>query len=210
MNFTSFSAKIKVLETAKLGGQPSQFKLVPELRTKFSEEKIKKSNPRDAAVVALFFPDKNNKTRFLLTERASYNGTHSAQISFAGGKSEAPETLVETAKRETFEEVGVLQKDIRIIRQLSTTYIPPSNFLVTPFLGVVHSTPAFVANYEVESIIEVLATDLLDQNNLSSVELETSYMKKIEVPCFKLNGYIVWGATAMILSEIKDLLQEVI
>lgn len=207
MNFTDFSAKIDQYSTAKLGGRESQFKLVPELRVKISDEKIKNSNPRKAAVMALFYPDKQNNTRFLLTQRASYNGTHSAQISFAGGKSEENETAEQTAKRETFEEVGV--NNIKVVRELSETYIPPSNFLVTPFLGIVNNQPLFAPNEEVEEIIEVLVSDLLSDDNLSSVELETSYMKKIEVPCFKLNNHIVWGATAMILSEIKDLLLEI-
>lgn len=207
MNFTDFSAKIDQYSTAKLGGRESQFKLVPELRVKISDEKIKTRNPRKAAVMALFYPDKQNNTRFLLTQRASYNGTHSAQISFAGGKSEENETAEQTAKRETFEEVGV--DNIKVVRKLSETYIPPSNFLVTPFLGIVNNQPLFTPNEEVEEIIEVLVSDLLSDNNLSSVELETSYMKKIEVPCFKLNNHIVWGATAMILSEIKDLLLKI-
>lgn len=209
MHFANFNTKIPLLKTAKLGGQPSQFKLVPKLRTKFSEEKIKQSNPREAGVLALFYPDENKQTRFLLTQRASYNGTHSAQISFVGGKKEKNETLEETAKRETFEEVGISLKNIQIIRELSQTYIPPSNFLVTPFLGYTKEKPIFKPNEEVKEIIEVNVLDLLNKKNLSSVVMKTSYMKQIKVPCFKLNGHIVWGATAMMLSEIKDLLNDV-
>ena len=65
--------------------------------------------------------------------------------------------------------------------------------------------PVFKPNYEVANIIEVLISDLFNDRNLTSVNMETSYMKKIKVPCFKLNNYVVWGATAMMLSEIKDL-----
>lgn len=209
MNFTEFTDKINLYKTAKLGGQSSQFKLVPELRIKISEEQILKSNPRKAAILALFYPDSNNNTRFLLTKRASYKGTHSAQISFPGGKKEDNETLKQTAIRETFEEIGVIKDDIKIIRQLSETYIPPSNFMVSPFLGFVNYLPEFKKNYEVEALLEVLVNDLVNDDNVSSVELETSYMKRIEVPCFTFENQIVWGATAMILSEIKDLLKEV-
>ena len=62
-------------------------------------------------------------------------------------------------------------------------------------------------NYEVDSEIEVLVSDLLDENNITSVSLSTSYMKKVDVPCFKINNHIVWGATGMMLSEIKELLK---
>ncbi|WP_272149032.1 NUDIX hydrolase [Tenacibaculum aiptasiae] len=209
MVFTDFINQIEELQNKPLGGLTSQFKLAPKLRTQFSQELINSKNPRKAAVLALFYPDDNNQTRFLLTERASYNGTHSAQVSFPGGKVEKNDTnLQETALRETFEEVGIATSSIRVIRQLSDSYIPPSNFLVTPFLGLLSEKPKFTPNNEVANLIEVLTSDLLNDNNLTSKEMETSYMKNIDVPCFKLNDYIVWGATAMMLSEIKDLLKQ--
>jgi len=90
---------------------------------------------------------------------------------------------------------------------LTKTYIPPSNFWVTPFMGILKKTPVFKTNDEVEKLIEVSLVDVLDENSLSSKNLTTSYMVNIDVPCFKLNNYIVWGATAMMLSEIKDLLK---
>ncbi len=207
MIFSDFINQIEELQNKPLGGLPSQFKLAPKLRMQFSQELIQSKNPKQAAVLALFYPDENNQTRFLLTERASYNGTHSAQISFPGGKIEQTDSnLQETALRETFEEVGIDSNDIKVIRQISDSYIPPSNFLVAPFIGVTNKKPNFKPNNEVATIIEVLISDLLNDDNLSSVEMETSYMKNVDVPCFKLNNYIVWGATAMMLSEIKDLL----
>ncbi len=209
MNFNTFTDKIDSFKTKKLGGKKSQFKLVPKLRLRFSDEEIVKNNPKKAGVLALFYPDKNNQTKFLLTERASYKGTHSAQISFPGGKlDELDLNLTETALRENFEEVGIQKEQVTIIRALSQTYIPPSNFLVSPFLGFLNHTPTFTKNYEVETIIEVFLEDLLNNKSLSSIIKNTSYMKNIEVPCFKLNNYNVWGATAMILSEIKDLLKQ--
>ncbi|MFD0993637.1 NUDIX hydrolase [Tenacibaculum geojense] len=209
MNFSEFTAHISTLTNTKLGGRVSQFKLVPELRIKISEEKIKAANPREASVLALFYPDAHKQTRFLLTQRASYNGTHSAQISFPGGKTEPNETLKETALREAEEEIGLRNNNVTIIRSLSPTYIPPSNFMVTPFMGFSETRPKFKPNHEVSELIEVLAEDLINDSNLSSVSMKTSYMDKIDVPCFTFNSHIVWGATAMILSEIKDLLKEV-
>lgn len=208
MIFSDFLSKITVYKTAELGGLTSQFKLVPELRKQYSEQKIKNNNPRKAAVLALLYPDENNQTRFLLTQRASYKGTHSAQVSFPGGKLDTSDiNLKQTALREAFEEVHIQPKDVTIIREITDAYIPPSNFLVTPFIAYSKTRPNFIKNYEVSELIEVLVEDLLDDSTIKYTEMETSYMKKIKVPCFKLNDYIVWGATAMILSEIKDILK---
>lgn len=210
MQFSYFKAQINTLKEEKLGGLTSQFKLVPELRRKFSEEKIRQSNPRQAAILSLFYPDDSGNTNFLLTKRASYNGTHSAQISFPGGKADQSDnSLAETALRELEEEVGVIRSSVEMIRQMSDTYIPPSNFMVTPFIGFATKKPTFIPNEEVAALIEVSIEELLNDTSLSSVITETSYMKEIEVPCFKFQNHIVWGATAMILSEIKDLIKEI-
>ncbi|TXD49380.1 NUDIX hydrolase [Polaribacter sp. IC073] len=208
MKFNQFKNKITSLKSKNLGGLEAQFKLAPELRLRYDADKIIANNPRKAAVLALFYPNEKEETTFILTERASYKGTHSAQISFPGGKNDHIDiNLQETALREAFEEVGVLPKSVQIIRELTDVYIPPSNFLATPFMGFVTEKPVFTANYEVETTIEVLLEDLLNETSLTTVNLTTSYMANIDVPCFKLNGYVVWGATAMMLSEIKELLK---
>ena len=208
MNFNDFKNKITQFKITELGGLDAQFKLAPKIRLNYDADKIVANNPRKAAVLALFYPNKKNETCFLLTQRASYKGIHSAQISFPGGKKDQTDKNLEnTALRETFEEVGVIGSSIEIIRELTDVYIPPSNFLATPFLGFVEQRPNFNLNYEVEQTIEVLVSDLLKEANLTSVKMNTSYMNNVDVPCFKLKGYVVWGATAMMLSEIKELLK---
>ncbi len=208
MDFNQFKKKIAALKASKLGGLEAQFKLAPKLRLNYDANKISANNPRKAAVLSLFYPNDNNQMCFLLTQRASYKGTHSAQISFPGGKiDENDKNLEETALRETFEEVGVTAASVKIIRELTTVYIPPSNFLATPFIGFIEKEPTFVLNHEVATTIVVLVSDLIDDTNISSINVSTSYMNKMAVPCFKLNDYMVWGATAMMLSEIKELLK---
>ena len=208
MDFNYFIKNLQTIKENKLGGLDSQFRLAPKMRIKYSAEKIAASNPKKAAVLALFYPNENNETCFLLTQRASYKGTHSAQISFPGGKIEASDkNLEQTALRETFEEVGVKEEFITIIREITDVYIPPSNFLATPFLAYSKQKPLLNINHEVDHTFDVKLIDLLDDNNISSINITTSYANKIDVPCFKLNDYIVWGATAMILNEIKELLK---
>ena len=207
MNFKDFTNKIDSFKLVKLGGLDAQFKMAPKLRLKYDQDKILANNPRKAAVLALFYPNKDKETCFLLTKRASYKGTHSAQISFPGGKIEKSDlSLKNTALRETEEEIGVLSSTVNIIRELTDVYIPPSNFLATPFIGYVDKKPKFNLNYEVDKTIEVLVSELLNEDNITSVNLTTSYMKNIDVPCFKIRNNIIWGATGMMLSEIKELI----
>lgn len=208
MYFEEFLSKIHQLKTRDLGGLDAQFKLAPKLRLRYDQQKIAANNPKKAAVLSLFYPNEENKACFLLTLRASYHGKHSSQISFPGGKIETTDrSLKDAALREAYEEVGILKEDIHIIRETTDVYIPPSNFLATPFLAYSESKPHFEKNYEVAQLIEVLVEDLLDESNITSTIMNTSYMNNIEVPCFKLNDYIVWGATGMMLSEIKELLK---
>ena len=206
MEFSTFLAKISqksFLDTTKNAAN-QQLEMVPKERLQFDLSTIK--NPKQAAVLALFYPNSNNETCFLLTLRANYKGTHAAQISFPGGKKElSDKNLKETALRETQEEVGISSKEINIIKQLHKTYIPPSNFWVSPFIGFSKETPKFIKNYEVEKLIDVKIEDLLNPKNRISSAISTSYGKNITVPCFILNQHVVWGATAMILNEIKYL-----
>ncbi len=142
--------------------------------------------------------------------RKTYHGVHSAQIGFPGGRIEPDDdSLKSTAIRETYEEIGIPGSEIRVIREMTDLYIPPSNFNVRPFLALYDSIPEFIKQEdEVEDVIEVPLHHILDDQVVVTTEVQTSYAKKIEVPAFKLKGHMVWGATAMMLSEIKDLLKQ--
>jgi 8-oxo-dGTP pyrophosphatase MutT (NUDIX family) len=208
MLFDFFLSNISKLQELPLGGLDSQFKMAPELRKHFDKIKIQQRNPKKAAVLVIFYPNESNETMFILTKRAKYNGTHSSQISFPGGKHEYSDILIKTtALRETNEEIGINKEDIHLIKTITDVYIPPSNFYVTPFLGYMNYHPFFYKNDEVENVIEVKLSDLMDVRNLSTININTSYANNIDVPCFNLNNEIVWGATAMMLSEIYDLIK---
>ena len=210
MNFELFLKNIEVFKNTQLPGIEAQFKLAPKMRLEYNAKKIEANNPKIAAVLALFYPNQNNEVSLLLTKRANYIGTHSGQISFPGGKFEKSDlNLKETALRETFEEVGIFQEKIDIVREITEVYIPPSNFSVTPFIGIVNDNPVFKLNSEVAKIIEIPFPDLLDDTMLASISITNSYMKETSVPCFNFDGSVIWGATAMILSEIKELLKNI-
>lgn len=212
MEFHKFIELISRIKNIPLPAQASQFKMSPPFRLELLEmykEAIK--DAKRAGVMALFYPDKNKQTKLVLILRKTYNGVHSAQIGFPGGKFESQDdSLKKTAVRETFEEIGVPEQDIEVLRELTEVYIPPSNFYVQPFLGIIRNTPTFIKqNKEVEVVIEVLFNHLLDDSLETTKPVETSYNIEVEVPAYLLNGHIVWGATAMMLSEIKDLLKNV-
>ena len=161
--------------------------------------------------MAVFYP-KNNQTYFVLILRKTYKGVHSNQIGFPGGRVEKEDRdLEETALRETEEEVGIPQEKIEVIRELSKLYIPPSNFWVHPFVGILEETPILIPQEsEVEDILEVKLEDFLDENNFVTKNLSTSYMKNIDVPAFLLNNQVVWGATGMMLGELREMLKEIL
>ncbi len=161
--------------------------------------------------MALFYPAKDQTTRILLILRKTYKGVHSNQVGFPGGKLESDDAdLLSAALRETYEEVGVLGDEVKVIKSLTRVYIPPSNFWVQPYIGMMHTTPQFkLQPEEVERIIEVPVSEVLDETTVFYETLTTSYATDIEVPAFNLNGYTVWGATAMMLSEIKELLKQI-
>ena len=213
MNFNQFLKSVSKIENIPLPAEASQFKMSPPFRLKLQEmqrDKIKKA--KYAGVMALFYPDENALTKLVLILRKTYKGVHSAQVGFPGGKLEpSDKDLMEAAVRETYEEIGVPLGDIEVLRQMTQVYIPPSNFFVQPYVGIVRSKPLFIAqDDEVESIIEIGLTDFLDEGNVITETVSTSYEVDVVVPAFKLNGHVVWGATAMMLSEIKDLLNEML
>ena len=163
---------------------------------------------KHAAVLCLFFASSEGETYFMLILRKTYKGVHSAQIGFPGGKVEPEDDSLEmTALRETEEEVGVPTQDVSVLKKLTEIYIPPSNFFVQPYLGIAESTPQFIPQEsEVEALIEVPLKEFLNNNIRVDKLLKTSYAQQIKVPAFELQGHIVWGATAMMLNEVRVLL----
>ncbi|WP_053975427.1 NUDIX hydrolase [Mangrovimonas xylaniphaga] len=211
MEFDAFTKLVSKIKNLPLPGEASQIKMSPPFRLELMKEQEQAiRHSKNAGVMALFYPDEKLYTKLVLILRKTYKGVHSAQVGFPGGRYEhKDQNLEETALRETHEEIGVPMTDIDIVKPLTRLYIPPSNFTVYPFLGVTNKTPSFIKQEdEVEDLIEVPFGHFVDEGSLTSAFVNTSYKKNVEVPAFKLNNHIVWGATAMMLSELKDLLKQ--
>ena len=210
MDFDQFKNAITKISDLPLPAEDSQFKMSPPFRRALIEQQKEKIvHAKQSAVLALFYPDLTNSTKLILILRKTYKGVHSAQVGFPGGKVEKNDDSLEfTALRETEEEIGVPRSQVRVLKAMTQVYIPPSNFYVHPFIGYALSTPNFIKEEaEVEDIIEVSLSSLLDEASVITRTVSTSYKINVDVPAFMLNGHVVWGATAMMLSEIKDLLK---
>jgi 8-oxo-dGTP pyrophosphatase MutT (NUDIX family) len=218
MNFKDLKRIIPKLKLSNLNSKTSQIKLAPSFRKEFIKLNSNKLlNSKKAAVIAALYED-DNKVRLILILRNTYNGVHSNQIGFPGGSVEDyDKTLFDTAIRETYEEIGVRVQKNELIRELHEIYIPPSNFNVYPFLVILNHPPSFVKDdKEVKEVITIDLESLLNckitqtQIPIPAKLNELNIQNDVEVPAFKLAGYNVWGATAMMLSEIRDLINDVI
>jgi len=212
MNFTDFLSHIPKIEQASLSGEAAHSLMMPPERGEIMKSlDLATINPRKAAVMMLFYP-RNEKTNIVLILRNSYNGVHSSQVAFPGGKVENFDaTFMHAALRETEEEIGISTTQITVVRAFSEVYIPPSNFMVFPFLG--YSTDELIFNpdpNEVAGIIEFSIESFLDDTIVVNQKMATSYSKSINVPSFKIYDHYVWGATAMMLSELKETLKKVL
>ncbi|HLN94961.1 MAG TPA: CoA pyrophosphatase, partial [Flavobacterium sp.] len=157
MDFTSFLRLVPKIEKETLPGADAHERMAPLERARMMKAFDPATTPtRKAAVMMLVYP-KEDTAHFVLIVRNTYPGVHSSQVAFPGGKREDVDADFEaTALRETFEEVGVPAQAITVVRKFSEIYIPPSNFLVYPFLGYCTDRPDFLADpAEVAEVLEV-------------------------------------------------------
>ena len=212
MDFLEFIKYVPKIEKETLLAAEAHKKMAPVERIfSFPELNFAELSPRKAAVMMLFYP-KNDQTHLVLILRNSYTGVHSSQIAFPGGKVELDdESLEHTALRETHEEIGIHPDQIKVIKAFTEIYIPPSNFMVAPFLGISHTELIFTEQIEeVAGIIELPLNELLKDETVVIRQMDTSYGENIDVPTFKIEEHFVWGATAMMLSELKEVLKKVL
>lgn len=200
--------QIENLLKKPLPGIEAQLEMAPySRRTRIKQQQID-DNPRHSGIMSLFYK-KNGELHILLIVRTSYEGVHSGQIGFPGGKFESTDTSFEhTALRETEEEVGIT--DITVLGKLTDVYIPPSRFLVYPFVGFKEGEIKPVMEVkEVHDIIELPVKFLLSEEIKTVEKVRLSHGMVIETPCFKYEGHIIWGATAMMLQELRVILSKV-
>ncbi len=183
-----------------LRGMASHQRMMPPNR-KLKAAAGDSSRLKPSSVLLLLF-EENNELFICLIKRPVTMKHHAGQVAFPGGRIDPGETALETALRETWEEIGIPPEKIIILGSLSELFVDVSGFLIQPFVGWLTRKPGFTLNAaEVEKVI--LFPLLKYKDNLEETELET-VSGKLKVPCFHFEGEIIWGATAMILAEFFD------
>ncbi len=188
-DFDAFSAQKKMTPTSREShrepGKPGQVRL--------------------GGVLVLLYPI-HGELQLVLTRRRDDLNSHAGQMSFPGGQHEGQETLLMTALRETEEEIGISAKSLEVIGELAPLYIPPSDYEVHPFVAwyCKGNRPNFAPNpYEVAEIIEVPLRYLLDPSSRGEQPWDFQG-HSITVPYYIVDEYKVWGATAMMISELVE------
>lgn len=202
------TARLSERMNSPLPGLEAQLQMASGVRVQAARNyRPDTSNAKIGAVLIALYPD-NGVIRTVLMKRPDYDGTHSGQISFPGGKVEdVDEDIIATALREAEEEVNIKPDDVTVIGQLTELYIPPSNFLVHPVLGILNKAPDLVPDqHEVESIHTPKVDYLLREDIIDETDILLSTGFKFKTPSFKVDGHTVWGATAMIIAELRELL----
>lgn len=208
MNIHPFYHYLKELSEDSLPGQVAQMKMAPvPLNSNYKYPEDDLNNVHPSGVMALLYPDELQNLHVLLTLRTD-TIRHAGQISFPGGRSESGEELLQTALRETEEEIGISPEKIHVACSLSSFTLHKSQNIITPFVGFLLERPDL--NPNPEEVQEVFNCDL-------DVLVDDHFLKKkkwnlldqdFEVPYWDVHEVPLWGATAMMLSELLTLYEE--
>lgn len=202
---SSLDKKLKL----PLPGREAQYRMAHAGRT---DPILSNRDARKACVMILLYPDEQLETKLVLIQRVNHKADrHSGQIGLPGGKLEATDNSLQAgALRELEEEVGVSAETVNVLGALSELYISVSNFLVYPFVGYVDARPDFVAQAsEVQAILEAPLKLFLNKDLRKTKQLKLpGGMVLNKVPYFEVEQHTIWGATAMILNELSEIITE--
>lgn len=206
----AFIARLR-MELQELPGEFSHSEAMPLNRPYSSQAILQAQEARESAVGIVLYPEKN-VLRSILIQRPSYDGTHSDQIAFPGGKRDLTDlNLEDTARRECFEEIKLPTHLGDCLGSLTQVYIPVSRFVVQPFVFYVDELPSLMPDErEVAEIIHFDVTQLVDDSILRSMDMrfKDGIVRK-NIPYYLLENKVIWGATAMMLAEFRTILKRI-
>lgn len=211
IDFDSFITHLRI-HLNDLPGEKAHASLMPVNRPYTSEALKRKPNYRKSAVALILFPE-NEDIKSILIQRPDYNGTHGGQVSFPGGKMDDTDIDLEfTARREAFEEINLPLETGNFLGKMSEIYIPPSNFLVEPNVFYVSKLPELTGDQrEVQSIITFNIFDLIHPDSFKVGDIRNiNHLTRKNIPFFEIQEHKVWGATGMILAEMKEIILRIV
>ncbi|QJD80083.1 NUDIX hydrolase [Spirosoma rhododendri] len=199
-SFQVFSERLRERLQQPLPGEEAHRKMASSARTRLGIKPNERT--RRSAVLLCFYPYQQSIYLPLIL-RPQYDGVHAGQMAFPGGRVERfDENLTRTALREAQEEVGIRVSDVQVLGLLTELFIPPSNFYVQPVVGVLPYRPDFYPDpREVEDIVEVELDTLLDETIVGDSKIDVRGIT-VDAPFYQIQGHRVWGATAMMISEL--------
>ncbi|MEL6651789.1 MAG: CoA pyrophosphatase [Bacteroidota bacterium] len=207
MPIADFISHLQRRLQAPLPGLDAQMQMAPPIRGRSIEVP---NNARLGAVMLLLYPS-GNDWFIPFIRRVEDGRVHGGQVSFPGGRHDDTDPDFQfTALRETEEEIGVPRSGIQSLGKLTELYIPPSNFVVYPHIGVLPERPAFQANpQEVQEVIEVEISQFLNPEIRDVHRVDVFGGNFIHAPGYTVNQqHLIWGGTAMMLAEFAHLLDE--
>jgi 8-oxo-dGTP pyrophosphatase MutT (NUDIX family) len=202
-----FIERLRQRLAGRLPGESAQYLMAPPRRGRPDHALSMKVPQREGAVLLYLFPQRGD-WHTVLMKRPAYPGVHGGQVSIPGGRLEPGEDHRQAALREFEEETGVAVPGRQLIGSLSELFIPVSHFRVRPFVAYAMQRPCFSPDpTEVEEIIELVIPSLMSDSTVRCGRVCLSSGESVEAPYFDVDGHRVWGATAMILSELKEILR---
>lgn len=194
-----------------LPGLASHLKMAPKHRVQdLVNNNDDAGNAKKSAVMILFFHEAD-KLKMIVIRRSSYVGVHSGQIAFPGGRFEVEDIDVQTtALREIEEEIGISRDDIEIVGRLSDIYVPPSNFMISVFAGYLKEKPSYkMQEREVDEVIEIPVCEFFNPEVIKQKDFYVNSIKAASsAPYFDVSNAEIWGASAMVISELVDILKQ--
>jgi 8-oxo-dGTP pyrophosphatase MutT (NUDIX family) len=193
-----------------LPGMDSHLKMAPPQRLESLRNGLdQKENAQKSAVMMLFFVE-DEDLKMIVIRRSNYVGIHAGQIAFPGGRHEEEDGNVEvTAFREIEEEIGIKRDKIELLGRLSDIYVPPSNFLISIFVGFLDEKPVYQRQErEVAEVIEIPLREFFDSNVIKTKDFYVNSLKaSANAPYFDVTNAEIWGASAMVIQELLDILK---
>ena len=209
MNFDELTRFLEKRVQLPMPGDDAHQKMKPKMANGAPLKLSHSTPPRKGGVLILLYEDEG-VVRFPLIQRPNYEGIHSGQMALPGGRfEEEDENQYHTALRESNEEIGIDHSKIDIIGSLTEFFVAASNYMVLPVIGKVDYKPTFIPEpREVDEVVTPPVTHLVDPVRLKEKEITVRSGFTMHCPYFDLEGRTVWGATAMMLSEMVEILKE--